>query len=481
MFDSLILRLPQTITSLTFLLKEASSNIFGSSFYEFNTYSITIRNSQTYNTLINLFIKIMLKASIRFLSMVRRREYPDYAIVGVGAVVLDNGKILLVKRGAQPGKGCWAIPGGVVEAGEKLKEAVIRELYEETGLTGKATGVVYVDEVIVRDGRGIRFHYVLINILVEDVRGRVQAGSDVVEARWFKLEEALETEKLITAMSVTSEYVIVAAKWGGLYPDIDELHYLSLTSGALVKNVDFGDNSVVLISVVDNNVYLGVKSVDVYDFFAPQIAKMDLESNQIYWTYTPDYQGEEENYRFKQRSIPVDANGRAFLIVRKEGTVENMHIYIINSDGSLAQTIARPSPNFSDPISNLLIDKDNNLYTVINTYSKLSSNGSQIWEFYSGTSVSNSSFHDGCILGDNDIVYHAENGGILNVNTIGEIAWAKYDETNFTKPSYPLLTNDGNMVVVGDLYVTCVKGDGAKIQNAPWPRVFQNNGNTSSR
>jgi len=138
----------------------------------------------------------MLKAGIRFPNMVRRREYPDYAIVGVGAVVLNNDKILLVKRGAQPGKGCWAIPGGVVEAGEKLREAVIRELYEETGLTGKATGVVYVDEVIVKDSQGIRFHYVLINILVENVKGRVRAGSDVVEAKWFKLEEAPKAEKL---------------------------------------------------------------------------------------------------------------------------------------------------------------------------------------------------------------------------------------------------------------------------------------------
>ena len=85
------------------------------------------------------------------------------------------------------------------------------------------------------------------------------------------------------------------------------------------------------------------------------------------------------------------------------------------------------------------------------------------------------------MLGDNDTIYHAENGGILNVNTIGEIAWAKYDETNFTKPGYPLLTNNGNLVVVGDLFVSCVKGDGAKIQDAPWPRVYQNNGNTSSR
>ena len=132
-------------------------------------------------------------------------------------------------------------------------------------------------------------------------------------------------------------------------------------------------------------------------------------------------------------------------------------------------------------IYNILIDKDNNFYTAILDYAKYAPDGSLIWEFYTGTTVPNSRFQTGCVLGDNDIVYHAENGGILNVDTKGEIYWAKYNETNFSAPGYPVLTNDGNMIVVGDVYVSCIKGDGAKIQNAPWPRIFCNNGNTSSR
>ena len=286
-------------------------------------------------------------------------------------------------------------------------------------------------------------------------------------------------ELQIEAMAVTSDYLVVGAKWGGVYPDIDELHYFDLESGALTKSIDLGDDEVKLISIVGNNIYIGAKYITDKSYASSKVMKMNLESNEIYWTFTPDIIAEHEYY-FEQRSIAIDANGRAFCVIRKMGAVQPSNIYIVNDDGSLANTIEIPEAN-SGNIYNILIDKNNNFYTAIHTFAKYSPDGGQIWEFYTGTSVQNDNFHTGSILGDNDIVYHAENGGILNVNTIGEIAWAKYDETNFTKPGYPLLTNDGNMVVVGDLYVTCVKGDGAKIQVAPWPRVYQNNGNTSSR
>jgi len=284
---------------------------------------------------------------------------------------------------------------------------------------------------------------------------------------------------IITAMAATSNYLVVGAKWGGVYPDIDELHYFNLSSGALIKSIDLGDDEVKLISIVGNNIYIGAKYSTDKSYASSKVMKMNLESNEIYWTFTPDIVAEHEYY-FEQQSIAIDANGRAFCVIRKMGAVQPSNIFIINADGSLANTVDIPETN-SGNIYNILIDKDNNFYTAIHTFAKYSPSGTQIWEYYTGTTVQNDIFHTGCILGDNDIVYHAENGGILNVNTIGEIDWAKYNETNFTKPGYPLLTNDGNMVVVGDLYVTCVKGDGAKIQNAPWPRVYQNNGNTSSR
>lgn len=289
-------------------------------------------------------------------------------------------------------------------------------------------------------------------------------------------------EKSIEAMAVNSDYLIVGAKWGGDYPDIDELHYFNISSGALFKSIDLGDDEVKNISIVGNDIYLGVMGTVTFNtntYDAPKIIKMDIESNTILWSYIPEYE-QEQDYIFENRSIPIDENGRAFFVARKKFSNEYSNIYIINNDGTLANTVIVPEKN-AGSIFNILIDKDNNFYAATSGYFKYSPDGSQIWEFSTNTSVQNDNFITGCVIGDNDTIYHAEDGGILNVNTLGEIAWAKYDETNFTKPGYPLLTNEGNMVVVGDLYLTCVKGDGAKIQNAPWPRVYQNNGNTSGR
>ena len=287
-----------------------------------------------------------------------------------------------------------------------------------------------------------------------------------------------KNERLIEAMAATSDYLVVGARWGGDYPDIDELHFFNLQSGALVKSVDLGDDEVKQISIVGNSVYLGVQFMTGKSYYAPKVMKMNLESNNIDWTFHPEYDLDVK-YVFEQRSISIDANGRAYCMIREEYGVESSNLYIVNADGTLANTVT--GPEWNAEIYNILIDRDNNFYIAMPTFAKYSPDGNQIWEFYSGTDVPNSNFRTGCILGDNDTIYHAEDGGILNVNTIGEIAWAKYDETNFSKPGYPLLTNDGNMVVVGDVYVSCIKGDGAKIQNAPWPRVYCNNGNTASR
>ncbi|GBF08442.1 ADP-ribose pyrophosphatase [Aeropyrum pernix] len=120
------------------------------------------------------------------------RLYPGQPVVGVGCLVFRDGRILLVKRKYPPGRGKWSIPGGHVRLGETLEEAAVRELEEETGIKGRPLGVVNVDDAITVDDKGVRYHYVLITILLEDLGGEPQAGDDAEEAGFYTLDEALK-------------------------------------------------------------------------------------------------------------------------------------------------------------------------------------------------------------------------------------------------------------------------------------------------
>lgn len=105
--------------------------------------------------------------------------------VGVGAVVVHHGKVLLVQRGRPPGAGLWAIPGGRQRLGETLQQAAEREILEETGVTIRATLPVYTCEHIERDEHdALRYHYVIVDLAAEYLGGEPQAGDDASAARW---------------------------------------------------------------------------------------------------------------------------------------------------------------------------------------------------------------------------------------------------------------------------------------------------------
>ena len=119
-----------------------------------------------------------------------KREYPDSPLVGVGAVIIDKGRVLLVKRGHPPLSGEWSIPGGALEVGEMVREAAVREVKEETGLSVEATELLGVYDRVLRDGGGrILYHYVLIDFLCRRVGGELEAAGDAEEARWFTPQE----------------------------------------------------------------------------------------------------------------------------------------------------------------------------------------------------------------------------------------------------------------------------------------------------
>ena len=112
-----------------------------------------------------------------------RREYPERPIVGVGAVIVDGGKVLLIRRRYEPLKGQWSLPGGGVEVGEPLEAAVAREMLEETGLVVDVGPVIEVFDRIMRDdAKRVRYHFVLIDYLCWPSGGELRAGSDVDDA-----------------------------------------------------------------------------------------------------------------------------------------------------------------------------------------------------------------------------------------------------------------------------------------------------------
>jgi 8-oxo-dGTP diphosphatase len=119
-----------------------------------------------------------------------RREYPGAPIVAVGVIIREDDRIVLIRRGQEPSKGCWTFPGGAVELGESLHDAARREALEETGLSVEIGDVATVIDNVARDKAGrIRYHYVIVDYFARPVGGLLQSATDVSDARWFRLAD----------------------------------------------------------------------------------------------------------------------------------------------------------------------------------------------------------------------------------------------------------------------------------------------------
>jgi 8-oxo-dGTP diphosphatase len=119
-----------------------------------------------------------------------QREFPETPLVGIGAIIIENARVVLVKRAHPPLQAEWSIPGGVLEVGELMREAAIREAHEETGLTVDPGELLGVYDRVLRDAnQRVQYHYVLIDFLCRRVAGDLVAASDAAEVRWFTREE----------------------------------------------------------------------------------------------------------------------------------------------------------------------------------------------------------------------------------------------------------------------------------------------------
>ena len=115
------------------------------------------------------------------------RRYPKRPVIGVGAIMLRRDRVLMAERGKEPLKGWWSLPGGALETGEYLDEAVCRETLEETGLEIRPMGVIEIFERIIRDDAGApEYHFVLIDYMCRITGGEARAGSDVSRVEWVR-------------------------------------------------------------------------------------------------------------------------------------------------------------------------------------------------------------------------------------------------------------------------------------------------------
>ena len=120
------------------------------------------------------------------------REYPDYPRVGVGAVVLSRGRVLLARRGKPPAQGRWSLPGGLVDLGETSVDAARREVREECGISVRIAELVGVLDRVTRDADGrVRYHWLLVDYLAfpEADDDTITAGDDAAEVRWVPIDE----------------------------------------------------------------------------------------------------------------------------------------------------------------------------------------------------------------------------------------------------------------------------------------------------
>lgn len=136
-------------------------------------------------------------------------EYPKEPEVGVGSIILENNKILLIRRLNPPGKGKWSVPGGHLKLGESIYDAAVRELREETGIDGDPIGIINIDEYVEYDDKRVKYHYVLIDVLIKPKTSikHAKPDSDVSEIKICTLKDALNLNLTLSTRSLITKLI----------------------------------------------------------------------------------------------------------------------------------------------------------------------------------------------------------------------------------------------------------------------------------
>jgi len=129
-----------------------------------------------------------------------------YPIVGVGGILIENGKILLIKRATEPNKGLWTIPGGKIKFGEKIEDALKREMLEETGLEVEVLNLEDIYELIMSNGE-VRYHYIILDYRVRRISGEPKSSTDALELKWFSKEELKHIETTETMKKLLDKLI----------------------------------------------------------------------------------------------------------------------------------------------------------------------------------------------------------------------------------------------------------------------------------
>ena len=135
------------------------------------------------------------------------QEFNNKPLIAVGVLVIDEDKALIIKRGEEPNKFLWSIPGGLVEIGEELEEAAIREIKEEMGIDVKIEKVIGIFNCINRNKNEIKYHYVIIDYIAKEFTGSIKTNKEILDFKWVKFNELHNYELTNTTRELFREFI----------------------------------------------------------------------------------------------------------------------------------------------------------------------------------------------------------------------------------------------------------------------------------